>query len=227
MQVEKTSARGLFCATGKNSKPIMVDLIDGEAVYADHLAREKDDFYPTPIEPTRAFLAAEGHRLRGHVVWECAAGDGAMVGELEAFGLDVYKSDLVDRGCGAHIQNFYDFDQAPSPVIVTNPPFDQCGWGNGKVRWQLHALETLGVQYMALLLPIGFAGAGGLKSFWQKHAPARVYLMRWKIDFTGQGSPPMLNAWYVWDGHTDPADTRFLMMDRDDWRQGNLLEVAA
>jgi|GEM_PF-1562918 len=39
-----TSARGLFRATGKIAK--------------QELEREKDDFYPTPPEPIRAFLTA-------------------------------------------------------------------------------------------------------------------------------------------------------------------------
>lgn len=215
------SARGLFRATGKNARPVMVDLIDGEAVYADTLTREKDDFYPTPPEPTRALLHAEQGRLAeiGHV-WEPAAGDGAMVREMEAIGLTVTASDMVDRGCGAEIRSFYDYEQAPSKAILTNPPFQECGWGNGKARWLYHALDNLGVEYMALLLNWGFPGAGGLGPFWAQHAPARVYLMRWKIDFTGQGAPPMLNAWFVWDGKTAESDTRLLMLDRKDARQG-------
>jgi hypothetical protein len=30
--------------------------------------------------------------------------------------------------------------------------------------------------------------------------------MRWKIDFTGQGAPPMLNGWFVWDKATPGRD---------------------
>ncbi|MCB1470477.1 MAG: hypothetical protein KDK08_25750, partial [Rhizobiaceae bacterium] len=66
-------------------------------------------------------------------------------------------------------------------------------------------------------------GAGGLGPFWSKYPPARVYLMRWKIDFTGQGAPPMLNAWFVWDGSSAEKGTRLLMLDRKDARQGELL----
>lgn len=220
------SARGLFRATGKTAKPVPVcDLVTGEIVKsAEGLTREKDEFYPTPPEPTRAFLHAEMKRLeRFGAIWEPAAGDGAMVREMTACGLSVHASDLIDRGCGAEIRSFYDFSAAPSLAIVTNPPFAECGWGNGKARWLRHALETLGVEYMALLLNWNFPGAGGLGPFWAQHAPARVYLMRWKIDFTGQGAPPMLNAWFVWDGKTPETETRLLMLDRKDARQGELL----
>src|SRR5690606_23128510 len=61
------SARGLFRATGKVSKPVAVaagDDLLGPVKVAQYLEREKDDFYPTPPEPTRAFLHAEIDRLR-------------------------------------------------------------------------------------------------------------------------------------------------------------------
>lgn len=221
------SARGLFRATGKASKPVPVRLLDGSYSKADSLEREQDDFYPTPPEPTRAFLHAEIDRLRElGSIWEPAAGDGAMVREMQAMGLDVVASDLVDRGCGAQLRDFYQFDKAPAAAIVTNPPFSECGWGNGKARWLKHALEALDVEYMALLLNWSWPGAGGLAPFWAKHAPARVYLMRWKIDFTGQGAPPMLNAWFVFD-RAHRGETVLRMLDRKDARQHELFEGAA
>lgn len=221
------SARGLFRATGKSAKPVHVrDLITGEIVKTDHLFRERDEFYPTPPEPTRAILSVEGERLRQfRSIWEPAAGDGAMVREMRAIGLNVLASDLVDRGCDAEVRSFYDFDAAPAPAILTNPPFAECGWGNGKARWLYHALDTLGVQYMALLMNWGFPGAGGLGPFWGKHPPARVYLMRWKIDFTGQGAPPMLNGWFVWD-RAHRGETVLRMLDRVDARQSCLFAAA-
>ncbi|RVK56929.1 hypothetical protein U8C43_23910 [Sinorhizobium meliloti] len=214
------SARGLFRATGKKSKPVAIRDLEGNIVKADVLEREKDDFYPTPPEPTRAFLHAEIDRLRDFgTIWEPAAGDGAMVREMEALGLTVRASDLIDRGCDADIRSFYDFPVAPSPAIVTNPPFAECGWGNGKARWLKHALETLDVEYMALLMNWSWPGAGGLAPFYAAHPPARVYLMRWKIDFTGQGAPPMLNGWFVWD-RAWRGETILRMLDRKDARQG-------
>lgn len=221
------SARGLFRATGKKPKPVHVrDLLTGEIVLVDALARDTDDFYPTPPEPTRAILSAEAERLRTfESVWEPAAGDGAMVREMKAVGLHVIASDLIDRGCGAELRSFYDFAKAPSRAILTNPPFSECSWGNGRAQWLYHALETLDVVYMALMLPWGFPGAGGLGPFWAKHPPARVYLMRWKIDFTGQGAPPMLNAWFVWD-RSHRGETVLRMLDRADARQASLFGSA-
>lgn len=218
-----TSARGLFRATGKTSKPVHVrDLLTGEIVKVDALEREKDDFYPTPPEPTRAILSAEKERLRQFAaVWEPAAGDGAMVREMRAMGLETVASDLIDRGCGATIRSFYDFDKAPAPAILTNPPFAECGWGTNKARWLYHALDTLAVEYMALLLPLNFPGAAGLADIWSRHPPARIYIMRWRIDFTGQGASPSTNAWFVWD-RAHRGETVLRMLDRVDVRQSSM-----
>jgi hypothetical protein len=144
-----------------------------------------------------------------------------MAREMSALGLIVFGSDLIDRGCGAEIKNFYDYDVPTERAIVTNPPFAECGWGNGKARWLKHALDVLDVEYMALLLNWTFPGAGGLAPFWAQHPPARVYLMRWKVDFTGQGAPPMLNAWFVWDKQHQ-GETVLRMLDRKDARQAEL-----
>lgn len=219
------SARGLFRATGKTAKPVTVQMLDGSFEKVAEVERERDDFYPTPPEPTRALLYAEGERLRDFpVIWEPAAGDGAMMREMEASGLTVVASDLVDRGCGAAIRSFYDWkrDDVPS-CIVTNPPFAEC---NREPGWVRHALEALSVEYMALLLPLNWLGAAGRAALWAEYPPARVYLMRWRIDFTGQGAPPMLNAWFVWDRKHE-GETLLRMLDRKDARQADLFGEAA
>jgi hypothetical protein len=220
----------LFRATGKQSKPVAVRAgvdLGGQFERADFLEREKDDFYPTPPEPTRAFLHAEIDRLREFGgIWEPAVGDGAMAREMSALGLIVFGSDLVDRGCGAEIKNFHDYDAPMERAIVTNPPFAECGWGNGKARWLKHALDVLDVEYMALLLNWNWPGAGGLAPFLAQHPISRIYLMTWKIDFTGQGAPPMLNAWFVFD-KAHQGETVFRTLSRKDARQGELFGEAA
>jgi len=79
---------------------------------------------------------------------------------------------------------------------------------------------------MALLLPINWLGALGRAALWAQFPPARVYLMRWRIDFTGQGAPPMLNAWFVWDKQ-HVGETVLRMLDRLDARQSELFEESA
>lgn len=216
------SARGLFRATGKKSKPVAVRDLEGNIVKIDALEREKDEFYPTPMEPIRAIIHAEIDRLRDfQLIWGPACGTGVIGRELRAHGLQTYDSDLIDRGCGAEIKSFYEFTESPAKAILENPPFAECGWGNGKARWLKHALDVLGVEYMGLLMNWGWPGAGGLKQFYAAHPPARVYLMRWKIDFTGQGAPPMLNAWFIWDKKHE-GETVLRMLDRNDARQSEM-----
>lgn len=216
------SARGLFRATGKKSKPVSVKMLDGTYTKVDALEREENEFYPTPIDPIRAIIYAELDRLKDFpLIWGPACGTGVIGAELRAHGIGTVDSDLIDRGCGAEIKDFYDFEHALAPAILENPPFAECGWGNGKARWLYHALDVLGVEYMGLLMNWGFPGAGGLAPFWAKHPPARVYLMRWKIDFTGQGAPPMLNGWFIWD-KKHKGETVLRMLDRKDARQGEM-----
>ena len=214
------SAKGLFRATGNKAKRQPKQMLDGSFEMTDEgLEREPNEFYPTPVEPTRALLAAELGRLRTiEGIWEPAAGDGAMRREMHALGLVTYGSDLIERGGSDTIRSFYDFKIPAFPAIVTNSPVAECNWRDGKGRWLVHALETLNVEYMALLLNWTWPGAFGLAGIWRDHPPARVYLCRWKIDFTGQGAPPMLNAWFVWD-REHRGEPVLRMLDRADARQ--------
>lgn len=186
------SARGLFRATGR--------------LPLDEPVREAHDFYATPWEPTHAFLTAERQAILGALhgahnggsIWEPAAGDGAIARILADHGLSVHCSDLIDRGLeGCEIRDFFDFGKPRSEVVVTNPPYGLTS-ARGKAKWIRHA-RNLGVRYMALLLNWDWCAAAGLKPLIAEYPFARVYVCRWKIDFTGKGAPPQRNAWYVWD----------------------------
>ncbi len=220
------SARGLFRATGKKGKPFKQMNLSGEIVEVEVREREEADFYATPPEPTRALLRAEADRLRDFgVIWEPAAGDGAMAREIRAAGHTCIGTDLIDRGGSDAIGDFFAFDAPPlgARAIVTNPPYHLVNFRDGKGAWITHAMDTLGVEYMALLLSWSWPGAGGLGGLWAKWPPARVYLMRWKIDFTGAGAPPMLNGWFIFD-RAWQGETVLRMLDRSgDARQGALL----
>jgi hypothetical protein len=185
------------------------------AVEAKEPVRRPGDFYQTPPEPTRALLRAEGGRLRQFpLLWEPACGDGAMMREILAAGHACVGTDIRDRGAeGVQLGDFFGFAAPLARAIVTNPPYTAVNWRDGKGRWITHALEHLGVEYMALLLSWNWAGAAGLGDLWERLPPARVYLCRWKIDFTGDGAPPMLNGWFVWD-RAATGPTRLLMLDR-------------
>lgn len=202
------SAKGLFRATGKIS--------------TDTTPRETHDFYPTPTEVTRALLAVEGGRIAEFDgVWEPAAGDGAMAEPMRAYGLSVYASDLIDRGAGAEIRSFYDFTEAPCRAQVTNPPYCEVNARDGRGRWLEHSF-SLGLDYVALFLNWDWPAAAGLSGLLARHPISRVYVCRWKVDFTGKGAPPQRNAWFIWD-RTWTGETALRFLDRNDDRQGALI----
>lgn len=200
-------------------------------------ARRAHDFYPTgSIEAARALLARDGGDMRAAcadlarpMMWEPAIGDGALAVEFKAAGFGVIGSDIVDRGFpGVVLKSFYDYTRAPAPVIVTNPPFCEINARDGHGRWLRHTLDMPGWTYCALLLSWDWpaAVANGLGALLDDHPFTRCYLMRWKLDFTGAGSPPQRNAWFVWDrrdprGPKNPPDFCFLNRS-DDWRQADL-----
>lgn len=213
-----TSAKPLFRATNSKVHRAQMSLQGIPASPADEL-REKHDFYPTPPEPIRGLLALDGDIIRRlGAVWEPAAGDGAICREVEALGLPCIASDLIDRGHpGTEIRSFYDFDRAPAPAVITNPPFQQINAKHGHGRWLRHQLAMAGWEYCALLLSLEWPAAriNGLGDLLDNNPFSYCYLMRWKIDFTRRGSPPQRNAWFIWrKGWVEPPmQLRFMNKD--------------
>lgn len=191
-------------------------------------ARREDDFYPTgQPDAIRALFARDGARIRScGSVWESAVGGGALAREVEAFGLPCVGSDIVDRGWpGTILRSYYDWDAAPARAIITNPPFCEINARDGHGRWLRHTLAMPGWDYCALLLSWDWpaAVANGLGALLDSRPFSYCYLMRWKLDFTGAGSPPQRNAWFVWDRHWQGSEPAFRWLNRTDWRQEALL----
>jgi hypothetical protein len=183
--------------------------------------RRAEDFYPTAQpEAIRALFS----------VWEPACGDGALVREIRAMGMPCCASDLIDRGCpDSWTADFYSCLRSRGGAIITNPPFSEINARDGHGRWLRHTLAMPGWDYLALLLSWDWpaARANGLGKLLDDHPFSWCYLLRWKLDFTGEGSPPQRNAWFVWD-RRDPrgagkGDPGFRWLDRIDGRQGGLI----
>lgn len=218
------SAKSLFRATKPEidrGAALMMDLHDQRAPEG---MRRDLDFYPTgQPEGIRALLARDGDRIRelGRV-WEPACGDGALVRVIRATGLPCVATDLIDRGCPDSEQaSFYDFTLSLASAIITNPPYDQINARDGHGRWLRHTLALPNWRYCALLLSWDWpaARANGLGELLDTNPFSYCYLMRWKLDFTGEGSPPQRNAWFVWDRDDVRAEPGFRWMDRQDNRQ--------
>jgi hypothetical protein len=228
------SAKSLFRATKAKRTDDRDPLLVIDDSRKPDSPRRADDFYPTgQPEAIRALLACDGSRIRsaGHV-WEPACGDGALVREIRAAGLPCIASDLIDRGCAdSLVCDFFSTTYSPAPAIITNPPYNLINARDGKGAWLRHSLALPGWRYLALLLSWDWPAArqNGLGAMLDAAPFSWCYLMRWKLDFTGEGSPPQRNAWFVWD-REDPRATdgtlphpEFRWMDRADARQGVLL----
>lgn len=157
--------------------------------------RNKDDYYPTPEECTRALLIKEKDDILLHTpnVWECACGAGEMSEVIKQFGFNVESSDLIDRGYGTEL-DFFEYSIAKTTsAIITNPPF------NLAPQFIRHALEVIQVPYLALLLKSTFWHAKTRYPLFAQHTPSVIYPLTWRPDFMKRGAPTMDCSWVVWD----------------------------
>lgn len=198
--------------------------------------RRKHDAYLTgEPDAIRALLARDGDRIRAcGSVWEPACGEGHMVREIRAAGIPCTASDLINSGCpDSWTADYFTCLRSRARAIITNPPFGLITARDGKGRWLSHTLAMPDWEYLALLLSWDWpaAIANGHGQMLDDSPFTRCYLIRWKIDFTGEGSPPQRNAWFIWDradprgygpGQTEPS---FRFLDRVDHRQAGLFDV--
>ena len=219
------SAKSLFRATKPKRKthPAQVIMGNWPKSWRPNEARDQLDFDPTPADATASFLRVEGDRIRevGGPVWENAVGDGRMANELVRHGFDVIGSDIVDRGWPkTQVRSFYDYQSAPSNIVITNPPYCEINARDGHGRWLEHLFD-LNVTYAAMLLNWDWIAArvNGMDALHDRFPPSRVYICTWKIDFRGGGSPPQRNGWFVWDRES-VGETALRRLFRDDGLAG-------
>lgn len=230
------SAKSLFRATRTKpkqdgSQALLADFPEQRKVREDK-RRAHDAYLTGEPDAIRALLHLDGERIRkSGGVWEPACGAGHLVREIRAAGLKCCASDLIDRGCeDSWTADYFTCFRSRAGAIITNPPYNLINARDGKGEWLRHTLEMPGWDYLALLLSWDWpaARANGLGALLDAHPFTYCYLMRWKLDFTGEGSPPQRNAWFVWDRFDRRAndgsapEPSFRWMDREDGRQGDL-----
>lgn len=143
----------------------------------------------TPPEAVQALMEAE-YLYIPEVVWEPACGDGAISKVLEQCSRRVASSDIRDTGYGLAGVDFL-LAQKQVPAIITNPPFSLAH------KFIAHAMTL--APYVAFLLKIQYWNSKNRRALYNAMPCARIYPLTWRLDFTGQGAPPMDCAWYVWD----------------------------
>ncbi len=131
---------------------------------------------------------------------------------------EVISTDLrPDSGFGAGGVDFLGTTALPPGVhrIITNPPYGDDPAGVPlPVRFAFHALEILGVSYLAMLLKQTFWNAGNRRTLWRLLPPSRQYQTTFRVDFTGGGSSPIGGLWVVWDRGTG-GTKRFELIDEE------------
>lgn len=176
------------------------------------LKRAAHDWYSDPPEATEALLRVE--RFAG-ISWDPACGLGTIPKVLAGSGLVCFRSDIVDRGCGAVIGDFLKAEARVVDNIISNPPFNLA---------QAFAERALSIarHKVAFLLPLTFL-EGMKRAQWLSASPlARVHVFSWRISMppgellaAGKVKPvggKKAFAWFVWErGWVGPAHVRLLL----------------
>jgi hypothetical protein len=165
----------------------------------DKTNAERDHFYPTPPEGTRALLSVES--FNGDI-WEPACGDGAISRELEAAGYSVTSTDLIDRGYGTPGVDFLLDYQTVCPNIVTNPPFKLAG------EFARHALAR-STRKVCMLARLAWLEGKSRGEFFQSSPLARVWVFSSRLNMQrarqaekADAGGMIAFAWFVWEhGH--------------------------
>jgi hypothetical protein len=162
--------------------------------------RPEHDYYKTPPEATEALLRVE--KFEGEI-WECAAGDGAIVEVLIRHGHTVYASDLIDRGCG-DVLDFLTAERR-STNIITNPPFKLAE------QFVQRALDHC-TGKVAILGKLQFLEGAKRKTMFETTPLKKVWVFSKRLTLTRNGLP-MANGgmicfgWYIFDHnyHGEPT----------------------
>jgi hypothetical protein len=156
----------------------------------NQLGRAEHDYYPTPVDVTRALLPEISDFPSP--IWEPACGDGAIARELERGGFTVIGTDIAHQSYGEGGIDFLTQKTRRADAIVTNPPF-----GKLASRFIEHAL-ALEVPYMAMLLNVNFWHAKARTALFNRRRPDAILPLTWRPDFTGSARPYFNCIWTVW-----------------------------
>lgn len=181
-----------------------------------HHADRGLDPYFSPPEAAWSLLHLETENLPD-VIWEPAAGDGALVIPFQKAGFTMLASDLVDYGLHGCISGLDYLTAEPMPEakgIVTYPPYRLA------VKFAEKALKE--TPYVALLLRTNFLESTSRMPFFQKHPPARIWISSRRLPMMhthGWQGPQATNntcfAWFIWDERSEQKR----VVDWFDWKE--------
>tara|TARA_R110002033_G_scaffold149954_1_gene186917 strand:+ start:368 stop:931 length:564 start_codon:yes stop_codon:yes gene_type:complete len=172
----------------------MDNMMLGESGYE----RRENDAYFTPDWCTRVLLRHAC--FPNHLLWEPAAGDGAIVRNLVEAGFGVVATDINPAAKNIEKIDFFSYKEAPIGVtaIVTNPPY--------KIAepFIMRSLDLMkkrrGVVAMLLRQEYDCASTRQFMFGQSLNFDMKIVLTkrpRWVKD--SSGSPRHNYAWYIWD----------------------------
>ncbi len=165
----------------------------------DHENQEKDHFYETPAWAVEALLKVE--RFSG-LIWEPACGRGAISKVLEAHGLQVMSSDLVNRGYGTPAIDFLMEYKQRAASIITNPPYKLAeDFARRAIAQADHKV--------AFLVRLAWLEGQERRKLFEQFPPARVWVFSKRVTMWKDGdvqedkTGSVAYCWMVWENpHT-------------------------
>lgn len=158
--------------------------------------REENDFYATEPKAVELLLAEE--TFANNILEPCC-GKKHITNVLEQAGYTVKSSDLIDRGVGADIQDFFKITDWAGDII-SNPPYKNA------LDFVKHSLEIVKEgSKVAMFLKILFLEGKKRKEFFEKHPPKVIYVASGRLncakngDFDKYTTGAVCYAWFVWE----------------------------
>ena len=206
-------------------------MIEGHSIAGMSTIRERvvDDYYATPPEATKELL--NNFDLIGcKSFYEPSCGEGHISKVLKSkYNVDVFSSDLIDRGFGYGNIDFLKFSETNNwlfrgeskvDCIITNPPFKLAK------EFILKALR-LSNKYVIMFAKIQLLEGIGRKELFEKYPPKYIYVFRNRINPLRNGNPldekgkpwasTMCFAWFVWEvGFQGEPTIRWLQSKKND-----------
>lgn len=158
--------------------------------------RQNEDYYAT--HPIAAELLLEVESFDS--IWEPSCGEGHLAKVFKESGVEVYATDLIDRGYGEGVFDFLDCEHKWPGDIVTNPPYNLA---REFIEHSLGMVEK-GAK-VAMFLKVQFLEGQARRSFFAKYPPRTVYVSSKRIpcakngDFESMKSSAVAYAWFVWE----------------------------
>lgn len=173
--------------------------------------RKAYDFYATPPETIRSFLANFDGISSGDRILEPSAGNGQIIKVLRESGYDnridavelrpEERATLEALADNVTIGSFFDYDPGYGyDVIIGNPPYSMALEFINKSLELLHPGGLL-----IFLLRTNFLESEKRFKWWQEHPLSGLYTLHKRPSFTGRGTDATSYSWFVWERGGGPA----------------------